>query len=112
MKLINADELLKSEIERCKCVPVVCTMDSMGYAWEDISLKEVIDSQPEIEAEPVRHGHWIETTEWIGSFGKARRKCSECGTIFDGVPFTRGDGKGSKFCEECGAKMDKQLKNH
>lgn len=59
-----------------------------------------------VDAEPVRHGRWIEYTYWIGSFGQIHTKCSECGTDYPCRKGGRGDGKGGKFCEECGAKMD------
>lgn len=46
----------------------------------------------DIEAEPVRHGHWI----WIGGYGYQHR-CSECVMC---VPHK------SSWCPHCGAKMD------
>ena len=52
------------------------------------------------------HGRWIDKTEWIGSFGQIKTECSVCGTIYPHKPGSRGDGKGGKFCEECGARMD------
>lgn len=48
-----------------------------------------------IEAEPVRHGHWI----WLEPYGAhftRRRKCSECGDI--------KAQEASNFCPNCGAK--------
>lgn len=62
-----------------------------------------------MENSEVRCGYWIEKTHWFGSFGKTYHRCSECGTEYEGVPFTRGDGKGSKFCEECGVKMSRKV---
>lgn len=59
-----------------------------------------------VDTEPVRHGRWIEYTYWIGSFGQIHTKCSECGTDYPSRKGSRGDGKGGKYCEECGAKMD------
>lgn len=55
---------------------------------------------------PVVHGEWIDRTEWFGTLGVHKRECSVCHTRFDGKPYSRGDGKGSKFCDECGAKME------
>jgi hypothetical protein len=69
-------------------------------------LTEYFEVIPTVDAEPVRHGRWIEYTYWIGSFGQIHTKCSECGTDYPSKKGSRGDGKGGKYCEECGAKMD------
>ena len=45
---------------------------------------------PTIEAEPVRHGKWLE--------GTYTRQCSECGE--------RTKHIAAKYCPDCGAKMD------
>lgn len=58
---------------------------------------------------PVRHGHWIVTREWFGTWGKTSCTCSICGFKKDGEPHTRGDELGDKFCDECGAKMDLEV---
>ena len=59
-----------------------------------------------VDVREVVHGRWIDKTEWIGSFGQIKTECSVCGTIYPHKPGSRGDGKGGKFCEECGARMD------
>ena len=59
------------------------------------TLGEIIDKQPTIEAEPVKHGKWIEKyCSWY---------CSECGKSgYKGyIP-----AKPSDFCPNCGARMD------
>lgn len=53
---------------------------------------------------------WIDNTEWIGSFGMCRYTCSACGFTKNEKPFSAGNGKGSKFCEECGAKMSTEIR--
>lgn len=61
----------------------------------DVILKK-IEEQHTVEAEPVRHGHWI----WLEPYGALfthRRKCSECGDI--------KAQEESNFCPNCGAKM-------
>lgn len=55
---------------------------------------EAIEAAPTIEAEPVRHGRWID--RYFGD------KCSECG--FE-ISRTNSVFK-SAFCPKCGAKMD------
>ena len=52
------------------------------------------DDCPLVEVEPVKHGHWIFTQKetWYAEF-----QCSECG---------EGVYNKTKFCSNCGAKMD------
>ena len=56
-------------------------------------VKRIIKIQPEVDAEPVRHGKWIEHKDYPG----LAYLCSECGR------FTK---ERSHFCPDCGAKMD------
>lgn len=64
-----------------------------GYCVDIEDLKDA----PTIDAEPVRHGHWdhLGGDEWC---------CSNC----DDVIFTEGSWEAptSKYCSNCGAKMD------
>lgn len=76
------------------------------YAWWDNEDKKIfdtiIDLQPTVEAEPVRHGHWTEKRNpmmyqllpyvWV---------CDQCGTAF----YYK-----TPYCGECGAKMDEEEK--
>ena len=93
MRLIDADALK----EHLKSYTGMFT-DEIGFA---VSLDEVlngIDFQPTIEAEPLRHGEWIDTGIFELDVIYSGWKCSECGYIFC--------GNKSKYCPECGAKMD------
>ena len=98
MRLIDADKL-KKNLEPHK--------DSMGQTpiqtWEQIwkSECEYIDSEPTIEAEPIRHGHWIFNEVLYAKYGDNFANCSECGYEID-VHYHHGY---PKYCEECGAKM-------
>lgn len=60
---------------------------------------EEIDKQPTIEAEPVRHGRWINVGEETMHDGWTYRKhkCSECGFL---------TVEAINFCPKCGARMD------
>ena len=77
MRLIDAD-VLTEQMKRRK--------EFVGRASDPVCL---VEDAPTIEAEPVRHGHWIEN---FGTY-----KCSECGEI----SCCRGN-----YCPDCGAKMD------
>ena len=84
MRLIDALKVI-NEIERFK-----------GYLDDDIILriKIAINRLPTIDAEPVRHGHWV-----VDEDGNI--KCSECGH----------HSVGDNYCERCGAKMNEVKDN-
>ena len=89
-----------------------------GYACngENCTMMNVIDEQPTIEAEPVRHGRWLNTDETVLDAkdidGKQQleisivaARCSACGHWSEQVnqfpPYMH-----YKFCPHCGAVMD------
>ena len=51
-----------------------------------------------VEAEPVRHAHWIDK-------GYSRFMCSEC-KCMENVPTCMGIPNIWEYCPNCGAKMD------
>lgn len=61
-------------------------------SWVDAyeCFMEDVEEQPAADVVEVRHGTWIEDQEFF--------KCSECGYLTD--------YRLSKFCPDCGAKMD------
>lgn len=80
-------------------------LDAMSKNDEllSVDVRRIICESPIIDAEPVRHGQW-ETKEYTteDSFDNwivihHEEVCSECG---------KGQGERSKFCPNCGAKMD------
>lgn len=83
-----------------------CKGNVLKYLWrwrdkggvEDLRKARVyldwlIDVAPTIDAEPVRHGHWIAYRSGVDT------QCSECEWSTD-FPIAR------KYCPNCGAKMD------
>ena len=86
MRLIDADtiKLEKGFFEKVDNVPKF-------YEW--------LGEQPTVDAEPVRHGHWI----WKERKGirEAWYQCSEC-NAYD----LREIDVTSHYCWACGAKMD------
>lgn len=64
-------------------------------------IKSILKDAPTIEAEPVRHGRWVDkmVRDW---------HCSECGkkARFDGYCY---DDK-PNYCPNCGARMDGEQK--
>ena len=63
------------------------------------TLEEVVDGQPTIEAEPVKHGKWVDSGEKLacGIIKPFTISCSVCGSS-QGATWM-------KYCPNCGAKM-------
>lgn len=78
-----------------------------GYNQALLDVIKIVESIPT----DTKQAEWIDNTEWIGSFGMCRYTCSACGFTKNGKPFSAGNGKGSKFCEECGAKMSTEIRH-
>lgn len=104
MRLIDADEII-----------VPC----METTTDDYRVQNMIDEQPTIEAEPVRHGQWVYDPNGM-DWGLPAWVCSECHQKNDMIP-THIWGKdsmirvtkplrwaGSKFCPNCGARMERK----
>lgn len=80
------------------------------YAWwEDDERRtlfdQIVDAQPTIDAEPVRHGKW----KWLScTYDRVPKEkeyeCSECHhkTIVHG-----DDMPWERYCPNCGTRMDK-----
>lgn len=97
MRLIDTDEF--------KRIAAGCVFETPKGIR--IKAEIAIDARPAVDAEPVRHGRWIEcdykTLEHgeIESAYKAGICCSECRTGFKKNHITY-----KAFCPACGAKMD------
>lgn len=97
MRLIDAEYLID-------CIDTVQEMAlAIGGKLEAIEpvnegFISLVNSQPTIEAEPVRHGNWIKYYETDN--GRCLR-CSKCLMVF-----WVGDGREGNYCPNCGAKMD------
>lgn len=118
MRLIDADELQNVMDENIaihkKLLAGETDPDGKDFLCYGITLlrciKEFIDVRTTIDAEPVRHGHWIECESENGIHF---HKCSECGKrdMYQGT-FTDWGGRGFSFyykrfyCPVCGAKME------
>ena len=87
MRLMDADALQR-KICGAKCG---CEYEDCGNEG-DCAFDHFIFHAPTIEAEPVRHGRWIEHDDGVFT-------CSECGNA---------ESIESYFCRYCGAKMDKE----
>lgn len=72
--------------------------------WDCVD--DILENAPTIDAQPVKHGHWIEVRKHRDADGciVTDYKCSECGIM---LRDTNPDDRDSEFyCYHCGAKMD------
>lgn len=84
MRLIDADKI------------IITRQEYVGALTLKERLRRLLDSQPTVDAESVRHGRWIEV-----DVGDCCYRCSECGFIRDAYLLDIGN-----YCPKCGAKMD------
>lgn len=89
MRLIDADDLLTAfPLDDEPTVTKSC-------------LRMTIKHMPTIDAEPIRHGHWVDGNDSI-----IIGTCSVCGwSVFIGET----DVSGMPYCPNCGAKMDEEV---
>ena len=92
MRLIDADAIS------------YCNYDLDNYHSFRAVEDEEIAEMPTIEAEPVRHGRWINNLEeaWQAF------NCSICGESTDDTCMGKPR---ANYCPNCGAKMDKENDN-
>lgn len=93
MDLIDRAELPTLRIEINKRID-----DETCRLLETLALHvhDVIQSAPAVDAEPVRHGYWIEAPYLLGM----TRYCSRCRENY-GMPHGVFN-----YCPNCGTKMD------
>ena len=106
-KLIDAYEL-EREMYR-KCIDTNEEIEKGRAKWDSglwIRYKVFEDSitlAPRVD--PVKHGHWIERTDYVGD---AYYDCSACGeswTTIEGDPCDNG----MDYCPKCGSRMDEPM---
>ena len=103
MRLIDADLLMRS-FQVDMCGSFTCHECPLLNDDGECGFEVFISDTPTVDAEPVRHGRWIDKGEYA--------VCMECsgrsGTQYDGVepiPLM------TQFCPHCGAKMDEVMNN-
>lgn len=96
MRLIEANALLLHQRRAIMFYP-------SGEANEAVVTVAEINNAPTIEAEPVKHGRWVEAVRWIRTDGHKKslrwKRCSNCG-------FRVKPKFAKNYCPNCGAKMD------
>ena len=74
-------------------------------------MNDVIDEQPTVDAEPVRHGEWVKMRGMMPPEYMGLKECSVCGWHINPIGRTAFDKHESEFCycPHCGARMDEQF---
>lgn len=92
-RYIDADVILKDMCAWCtnfeNDMPI-CEEKECAYTL-------LVKSAPTADVQEIKHGHWIEINNEMGM-----HRCSQCREIVGGQ--TR-----SRFCPNCGAKMDEEV---
>lgn len=106
-------------LENLKNIPAADVVSKAAYnkvAWErhlaEVQLKSIGKSIGEKmdDVQPVKHGKWVYDENGI-DWNIAGWRCSECDVVNAALPTFCGKEKlhlfvGSKFCPNCGARMD------
>ena len=104
MRLIDAEKLSES-IMKMLDLALEYNEHKIYNCIYEIFIPVVV-AQPTVEAEPIKHGHWIEEKNWY--------ECSVCGS---GTYFIKDEYLPEEFnalpnyCSDCGAKMDEVTDN-
>lgn len=96
MRLIDADKLEEYKVDCC------VSLTEWQEGWND-AIDTVMGETPTVDTEPVRYGKWIMKSDPYGFFDEIP-VCSECGC-------TTKMREKTKFCPNCGAKMDEEKEN-
>ena len=78
-------------------------------------IKAMLETQPAVDAAPVRHGRWIRVSGYVTPGGDPVWKCSECGKGVHvyGIEASsyQKDVSDQQWvsCPNCGAKMEEEL---
>lgn len=106
--LISRSALLKRIEEKRNQNPFYNSSTRDAIIWDDYfrDFASITIHAPAVDAEPVRHGRWIDMQEDDATEGMWR--CSACG--FDGYfDIMTPKECGTNYCPNCGAKMDAEV---
>lgn len=77
--------------------------------WNDYAIKDIIRHIPAADVAPVKHGHWVYNQNGH-DWGLGAWECSLCHSVNNNLPIDKRFSPyvyaGSKYCPNCGAKMN------
>lgn len=86
----------------------VCVYDVASYEAVD-DFERILDSIPVVDVAPVKHGHWVYNQNGH-DWGLGAWECSLCHSVNNNLPIDKRFSPyvyaGSKYCPNCGAKMN------
>lgn len=97
---MNNDLISRStviEILQAKADMAVSTNAQMVY----LNAARMVKKIPAVDAEPVRHGRWVEKEVYDGDVYYDCSACGESWVLLDGNPADNG----MDYCPHCGARM-------
>lgn len=97
---MNNDLISRStviEILQAKADMAVSTNAQMVY----LNAARMVKIIPAVDAEPVRHGQWVEEEVYDGDVYYDCSACGESWVLLDGNPADNG----MDYCPHCGARM-------
>ena len=97
MRLIDVDRLLKEFPIRINHYDK--ENGNFRYVLGIEAVMDYVKEMPTVEAEPVRHGHWVRNDN--GTYS-----CSECQSWIPNEQHYY-----ARYCLHCGAKMDEEKEN-
>ena len=110
MRLIDADEFIKEINNRCESA-IKWGINGIADHNEEIKIRAeqavavfceaslTAKKMPTIDAEPVRHGHWIKVG--CSFYGVSRYECSVCHYTDE-----HNESREVPYCWQCGARME------
>lgn len=101
MRAEEIDALLGGEAQKLADKYTSVPLDFMdGYGWAVTQICRLFH-----DAEPVKHGKWLDDGQYDNFFPHHEWRCSECGehVLEIGAPWF-------KYCPNCGARMDAERK--
>lgn len=101
-RAIDGTKATKEVMEYSRKLHEAGNVDAAGYVMWAASI---VDEQPTIEAEPVKHGKWLKPAK---KYPYWDWKCSECGCEEYRQSDSNGEYRVMNYCPNCGAKMDKE----
>lgn len=90
-----------------------CTLTGYVMPYIDVDIKRHSHcplKEVKKDEKTIKMAYWIDKSCWEfgGKFKQCIYQCSNCGYEVRHDPFSRGDGRGGKYCDDCGAKMSKE----
>lgn len=87
---------IKNEIDNYQPNPDPYSITPYEFVRRGLNIAySIIKNQPTADVQEVRHGKWIEYDNGV-------QTCSECGEEHEWQDYR------ASYCEDCGAKMDKE----